>query len=329
MTENLKKIKVIPLAAESFGVRSMCTLAETPDLKLLIDPGVSLGPRFAILPHPIEYKALKNCRERIIPAAEDVDILAISHYHFDHYTPIGFTDFVWMWNATETAQRIYQDKVVLVKDIRKAINFSQRRRGWIFQKSAVKFVKKIETADGRTYRFGETELKFSDPVFHGEEDSALGWVLMLTITYQDEKVMYTPDVQGPISDQTLKLILSENPLLIIIGGPPLYLAGFKVSEETIIHGLENLARISTLVPSMILEHHLLRAENWRTQAKPIFEAAKEKGHRVITAAEYLGKSNNLLEFKRRKLYQREPASLEFQKWMKLPKLKQKQTIPPI
>ncbi|MBS7643437.1 MBL fold metallo-hydrolase [Candidatus Bathyarchaeota archaeon] len=325
----MKKIKVIPLAAESFGVRSMCTLVETPDLKLLIDPGVALGPRFALIPHPREYKALKSCRERIISAAENSDILVISHYHFDHYTPIGFRDYVWLWNTTEMAQSIYQDKVVLAKDARKTINLSQRRRGWIFQKSAVKFVKRIEAANGCAYHLGETELKFSDPVFHGEEDSALGWVLMLTITYQDERVMYTPDVQGPISDQTLKLILSQKPLLLIIGGPPLYLAGFKVSDEKINHGLENLARISTLVPLIILDHHLLRAENWRIRAKPVFNKAKESGHKVVTAAEYLGKPNNLLEFKRRKLYQNEPPSLEFQKWMKLPKLKQKQTIPPI
>ena len=31
----LSKIKVTPLASESFGVRSMCTLIETPDLTML------------------------------------------------------------------------------------------------------------------------------------------------------------------------------------------------------------------------------------------------------------------------------------------------------
>jgi len=43
LVERLKNIKVIPLADESFGVRSMCTYIETPDVKILTDPGVSLG----------------------------------------------------------------------------------------------------------------------------------------------------------------------------------------------------------------------------------------------------------------------------------------------
>ena len=39
-------IRFIPLAAESLGVRSMCTYAETSDIKVLIDPGASLCNRF-------------------------------------------------------------------------------------------------------------------------------------------------------------------------------------------------------------------------------------------------------------------------------------------
>ena len=33
----LNAIRVTPLAAESFGVRSMCTLVETPDLAVLLE----------------------------------------------------------------------------------------------------------------------------------------------------------------------------------------------------------------------------------------------------------------------------------------------------
>ena len=49
------KIKITPLAAESLGVRSMCTLVETPDIKMILDAGISICPyRFYLLPHPIE-----------------------------------------------------------------------------------------------------------------------------------------------------------------------------------------------------------------------------------------------------------------------------------
>ena len=47
----LKYISVIPVAAESLGVRSMCTFVETCDIKILLDAGVSLCPtRFGSTP---------------------------------------------------------------------------------------------------------------------------------------------------------------------------------------------------------------------------------------------------------------------------------------
>jgi len=324
----LRNVSVTPLAFESFGVRSMCTYVETPDLKILVDAGISLGQRFGLLPHPKEYQALGECRRRVAEAADKAAIVTISHWHFDHYTP-NYMDTVWNGSGTEVAKQIYQDKIILAKDIRRSINFSQRRRGWIFLKFAEKIAKRIEMADGKVFEFGGTKLKFSKPVFHGEEDTALGWVLMLSIEYDGERVAYAPDVQGPIFDETLKLILRETPVLIIMGGPPLYLAGFKISVEKINHSLENLLKVAEDVPVMILDHHLLRAENWRVFSKPVYRRAKKLGHKVLTAAEYMGKQNNLIEFNRGKLYKTEPPSESFLKWARLPRTKQRQMSPPI
>lgn len=216
----LRRISVTPLAFESFGGRSMCTYVETPDLKILVDAGVSLGPRFGLFPHPKEYQARGECRKRVAEAADKATVVTISHWHYDHHTP-NYMDMIWNGSDVEVAKQIYQDKIVLVKDIRQSINFSQRRRGWIFEKFAEKIAKRIEVADGKVFEFGETKLKFSEPVFHGEKDTALGYVLMLSIEYDGERVAYTPDVQGPIFDETLELILHETPSLIIMGGPPL------------------------------------------------------------------------------------------------------------
>ncbi|RLI05497.1 hypothetical protein DRO22_02660 [Candidatus Bathyarchaeota archaeon] len=95
----LKKIRVHPLAFESFGVRSMCTYVETPDIKVLLDAGVALGPnRFGFPPHPREYAALKERREIIVKTAEKADVVTISHYHFDHHTP-SFTDWANLWSS--------------------------------------------------------------------------------------------------------------------------------------------------------------------------------------------------------------------------------------
>ena len=95
----LDKIKVTPLAAESFGVRSMCTFVETPDVKVLLDAGISLCPnRFGLPPHPIEFKTIDRLRRRIAEAADKAEVVTISHYHFDHHTP-SFED--WLVNWTE------------------------------------------------------------------------------------------------------------------------------------------------------------------------------------------------------------------------------------
>ena len=62
--KELKKIEVHPLAYESLGVRSMSTFIQTPDVSLLIDPGVTLGPRRPIIPHPKEYVARARVEKR-------------------------------------------------------------------------------------------------------------------------------------------------------------------------------------------------------------------------------------------------------------------------
>lgn len=324
-----KQIKVTPLAEESLGVRSMCTYIETTDTKILLDAGASLAPkRWGYPPHPREYQALAECRKKITRTAEKANITTISHYHFDHHTP-SYTDWFTNWSSPETAKKIYQGKLVLAKSYRSMVNASQRRRGWMFKKTGGKHAKRIESADGKTFQFGETKLKFSDPVFHGPENTELGWLLMVTIECGDEKVMFASDVQGPIHTPTLNQILAEKPQLVMIGGPPTYLAGFRVKDEHIETGMQNLKTLVENVPTTILEHHTLRDENWRSQSQPIFDAATQVGHKVLTAAEFSGTKNNLLEFRRRQLFETEPPSSDFIKWLKLPLQKRKLQKPPI
>jgi len=325
----LRKIKVRPLAFESFGVRSMCTFVETPDVKILLDAGVALGPRrFGLPPHPREYKALKERREIIIEAAGQADVVTVSHYHFDHHTP-SFTDWANLWSSAETSERIYGGKIIFAKSFKSMINFSQRRRGWLFRKMGGRAAARLEYADGRSFRFGGTTLRFSSPVFHGGEGSELGWVLLTIIEHGDEKVLYAPDVQGPASDGTLKVILGESVSMAIIGGPPLYLRDFRVSRETIEHALKNLAVISSHVPLVILDHHVLRTEDWREHLGSVFESSMDAGHRVLTAAEYAGKPLSLLEASRRALFDSDPPSREFIRWTRLPMRRRKLIKPPI
>jgi hypothetical protein len=295
----------------------MCTLAETSDVRVLLDAGVSLCPRrFGLPPHPAEFRAVAYSRSKIAAAAQKAEIVTLSHYHFDHHTP-SYEDWLCNWTAlNETAKQIYEGKTVLIKNPKENINYSQRRRGWMFQRTGGKYAEKLEIADGKTFIFGvDTRLKFSEPVFHGPENSVLGWVLMTTVEHKGEKFMFAPDVQGPMSSRTLEIIDGEKPQLIMIGGPPLYLSGFRVDESQIKAALGNLEKVARIVPNVILEHHILRDENWRDAIKNVFDVAEEVGCEILTAAEFSGKENAFLEAERKRLFVEDPPSIEFEKWM--------------
>jgi predicted metallo-beta-lactamase superfamily hydrolase len=317
-TKNLlTKIKVTPLASESLGVRSMCTLVETRDIAVLLDAGVSLTPyRFNLPPHPIEFQTIARLRQNIAEAADKATVTTISHYHFDHHTP-SYEDWVVNWTDDgETARQIYQGKTVLAKNPKENINASQRKRAWMFQKTGGKNAKSVEAADGKTFIFGNTKLSFSEAVAHGSDTFVLGWVIMTTIDYGGERFMYAPDVQGPMSKHTTQLILETKPAALMLGGPPLYLAGFRVEQAQIEHALRNLEHIVEAVPTVILEHHTLRDEFWRSKMETVFQKAQDFGHVIVTAAEYAGKENQFLEPKRQQLYKDYPPSEEFLRWTK-------------
>jgi len=326
----LRHITVVPLAAESLGVRSMCTYVETSDVKVLLDAGASLAPnRFGLPPHPEEYKAIQASRRRIAIAAEKAQVVTISHYHFDHHTP-SFEDWLSNWTErTETAKQIYQGKTLLVKNPRDKINFSQRHRAWFFERTGGKHAAELVAADGKAFVFGQTSVQFSVPVPHGSEDSFLGWVLMTTIHYSGEKFMFAPDVQGPMADETLSIILSEKPDMLIVGGPPSYLTKLAMDESQLMKSVENLAKIAEAIPVTVVEHHLLRDENWRTLAEQVFAQAQNHGHRVLTAAEQLGQENVFLEASRKRLFAEHPPSEEFQHWMKLDDRAKGRVKPPL
>ncbi|MBX5321095.1 MAG: hypothetical protein QHH12_02160 [Candidatus Bathyarchaeota archaeon] len=325
-----KHLKIVPLAAESLGVRSMCTYVETPDVRVLLDAGVSLCPnRYGLPPHPLEYKAIIESRKRIAEAAEKAEVVTLSHYHFDHHTP-SYEDWLCNWTrADETARQIYQGKIVLMKNPKEWINFSQRRRGWVFQKTRGKYAERLEVADGKTFIFGKTQIKFSKPVPHGLENSALGWVLMATIEVENERFLFAPDVQGPISAKTLEIIVNEKPQLVMVGGPPSYLAVFRVSEEQLQLGMRNFEKVVETAPCTILEHHILRDENWREKVAKVFEIAEKVGHKVLTAAEFLGEENAFLEAMRKRLFVKKPPSKEFEKWMRESLNMKKKVKPPV
>jgi len=278
-------MKIIPIASDSLGVRSMATYVETKDCKIFIDPSAALGPkRYGLPPHQLELEALFKAKEKIAKIAKKCDILTISHYHYDHYDP----------NET-----FYYGKKVFTKDISKNINKSQTQRGKDFKDS---FENKCDLiyCDDSKYEIGDTELIFSPPFFHGPENVRLGYVIMTTIDDGEKKLLHASDVQGPVTKDATDYIIKQNPDLLIMDGPPTIFLGWKLSLKDLENASNNLLKIiEKLDCEIILDHHLLRDIKYK-EVFPI--PYKKAGKRVKTFAEYLGKENNTLEAHRKKLW---------------------------
>ncbi len=287
---NLKRLNVKPLAFDSFSVRSMSTAVAVGKEQVLIDPGVALGPiRFGLPPSREEERALEKSRRIILKEASKSKIIIISHYHYDHYP---FPD-------DEEMNELFNSKILLVKS-NKNINKSQTIRERAFEKKIKDKVNEFNFADGKTFHYNSFDIKISEPVPHGPDNTKLGFVMMTKIVSGNESVLHASDVQGPISKNTTDLIIKENPDLLIIDGPPTYLMGYRMPWKLVKTAEENFLRIveETGIKRIILDHHLLRDLNYKAHFK-VYEKAEELGCKVETAAEFLGIKNQQLEARRR------------------------------
>jgi len=318
-------IDVEPIAAESMGVRSLCTRIQTPDVRLLLDPSAALSRRNGKEPHPLEYIRLKQSLERIFTEARAADIISVSHYHYDHIRP-GFTDFRYTFGSREELQRMFHEKTILAKDYRDHINASQRRRGYYFERDLKGIAKEIVWADGLTLEFGFTEITFSGPLPHGPENTPLGYVVATTVRHANECVMFVPDVQGPVSSRVADYVLSQEPRLVILGGPPTYIDKFTSHLNS---ARRNLLSIVSATPIVVVDHHLMRSPTWDIWLKPATEVAEEAGHQVLTMASLAGRREECLESQREHLYRVSPPSPEFMAWLQATDEYKTKHAPPI
>jgi len=242
-------MKIIPIASDSLGVRSMATYVETKDCKIIIDPSAALGPkRYGLPPTEQEIEALTKAKQEIAQIAETCDVLIISHYHYDHYDP---------------SETFYAGKKVFAKDISKNINKSQNERGTDF-KEIVENICDLEYCDDSNHRIGNTKIVFSPPFFHGPENVRLGYVIMTTIDDKEKRILHSSDVQGPVTKNAKDYIIDQKPDLLIMDGPPTLFLGWKFSKQSLQDASDNLVEIiETLGCQVILDHHLLRFEIFR------------------------------------------------------------------
>jgi hypothetical protein len=274
----------------------MCTFVETDDLKVIIDPGAALGPsRYGLPPHPLEWEALDESVKRITKYAKEADVLIITHYHWDHFD-----------TGDSVPMEVYRGKTVFIKHPRENINRSQRVvRAPMFLRAVEGLPKKLETADGREFEIGRTKIKFSKAVYHGTNPK-LGYVVECSIACGEEKFLHTSDVEGPSITDQVEFILNEKPHILTVDFSMTYMLGYRYSVTSLKIANENIVRVinETPVRTIMLDHHFVRDLLYKSRIKPIYEAAKDRGVKIITAAEYVGKKPNLLEARRKELFEK-------------------------
>ena len=283
------------LGAESLGARALCVFVETSWGNVLIDPGVALSPhRFSKLPHPLEFAASRLTRKKITQAATISDTIVISHYHFDHYTP--FIPRLYGFSDENTAQELYNGKRLLVKARSHHINFSQKKRSYhLFKREDLNPIE----ADGETF----DNLTFSRPFFHGEYKSKRGFVTMAMVVDGDERFIYGSDIQC-LTDRPTNWIIEQHPSSVILSGPPIYLK--VVSDDQKSFANDQLNRLSEHVSTVVVDHHLTRDESFQDYILSIKKHAAKLDHKVLTAAEFSGKPDLLLETRRLELFEKYP-----------------------
>ncbi|OYD14292.1 hypothetical protein CH333_08420 [candidate division WOR-3 bacterium JGI_Cruoil_03_44_89] len=282
-------MNIVPIAFDSLGTRSMATYIEAGDVKILIDPAVSLAPsRFKLPPHPKEIERQREHWQKIVEYGEKADVIIVTHYHYDHHNP----EF----------PSLYDGKVVFLKDPDNNINRSQRQRAGFFIPLIENGAKKIEIADGTTQRMGDVRVRFSPPVFHGT-NPRLGFVVEVSITH-DETFLFTSDVEGPAVKEQMDFILEERPRIIFCDGPMTYMLGYRYSYDNFNIAKENLKEIikETGVEKLVLDHHLARDIKWRNKMEDVFDTGERYNCGVLSAAGFWGIDDDLLEARRRELY---------------------------
>ncbi len=347
------KLTFEPIWFDSLGAKSSCTLVRTPDVRVLIDPGVAvMQPSFpASWAKKLYWEA--RGRRAIGKASRRADVIVISHYHYDH-----FIDF---------DRGLYGGKLLLTKNPNEYINDSQRgrsehffnnlcrafggieledvllerkpktygdplediprardkdfgdynrRRRELFRKGRKWFQNRVKNwnsaklipelkfkgvevkfPDGKEFKFGRTRLRFTPPLFHGIEFSRVGWVFATVIEYGKEKLIYSSDLDGPIIEDYADWIIGENPNVLIIDGPITYMLGYLTSKITLNRTIANALRIlkKSDVKLMIYDHHLPREPKFKVRTREVWETGKQLNKKVLTAAEYVGKTPKVLE----------------------------------
>ena len=280
------------LGSESFGARSLACVVKAENRVIVIDPGVALARiRFSLFPHPLEVAAAARIRDRILSALAGATDVVISHYHGDHM-PMRAED---PYQLPVEALPPLEGVRFWCKGPENISRLSARRR------------KELSAFLGFPLPNSEGEnsgcISFSRPVPHGARGRGFGEVLMTRIREGDEVFVHCSDIQL-LDRETVQTVLAWNPTTVLASGPPVYLSHRVPETEN--EAFENGLLLAGNIDTLILDHHLLRSFSGYRWLKELDEAVGNK-HKVLCAAEFMGEKPDLLEARRKALYEELPV----------------------
>jgi len=282
------------LAAESLGVRGLCCYVKTKTRKILIDPGIALGySRYNLLPHPFQVAIDERIREKMIEKWSEATDIVFSHLHGDHVPLLQANPY--QLSIHHLSKLAPQVKIWLSHF--EKLNHLEKNRFSSLKESLEKNFCFINS-QSRTH----SDFHFSKMVFHGEKDKNRSKVFMTCIEEANFVFVHGSDIQL-LDENAVQIILSWKPDLLVVSGPPLYLS-VKINDELLQIATNNALRLSNKIPTVIIDHHLLRDYQGLDWLRDIDSKTK---NRVLSAAEFMQKPLMMLEADRLKLYRYMPV----------------------
>jgi predicted metallo-beta-lactamase superfamily hydrolase len=271
------------LAFDSLGTMSMCVRAETPDLTVTIDPGVSVEPDSFPLPRPRREELQRRQLAAVRASCATSGYIVVTHYHLDHL-------------MVERSAELYGGKTVFCRDP-KVVPARQAETGTRFLRALDGLAREVIFCDGREFKVGKSRITFSPPAWHGAEGAEPGTVVMTSVSRGKEKVLVSSDVGGPLEKATTDYICESKARILVLDGYPSYRLGQFATDFDLVRSITNICRIlsSRDLKTLVLDHHSARDYRYPAFLKLAYARAQAKKKAFGTAAEVMGKRSLVLE----------------------------------
>ncbi|MBN2537886.1 MBL fold metallo-hydrolase [candidate division WOR-3 bacterium] len=276
------KVQPEYVAFDSFGVMGQCTLVTTPDVVVCIDPGASAESASFPLPEPerraLEARYLDACRA----AAAKAKAIVVSHYHLDHFL-----------DARDPG--VYAGKVLFAKAL-DDLPPKQLARAERFHATIAGLPDETVWCDGRRFKFGRTEVAFSEPAWHGEENAEPGTVVMVEVKRGREELLFTSDVCGPTFTGTAEFVANSGARTVILDGYPTILLGQLETDLDLVRSVINVCRIlhSKGLKTLVFDHHHCRDYRYPAFYRLAYDKARQLKKEFGSAAELAGNASAVL-----------------------------------